>query len=81
VLRYLPFLAMLGGMGFLGLSIGIPIWALRWWLRYGSLQADDAEFLRARKSVKIAGIAASLAFLLLIIVPFFFAFFVALSRR
>jgi cadmium resistance protein CadD (predicted permease) len=81
VLRYIPFLSTLGAMGFLGLSIGIPVWALRWWLKYGSIEADDAEFLRARKTVKIAGIGASLAFLLGIILPFFVGFFIALSRR
>jgi predicted RNA-binding Zn-ribbon protein involved in translation (DUF1610 family) len=81
VLRYVIFLSGLGGIGFIGLSIGIPVWALRWWLKYGNITTDDAEFLRARKTVKVAGICATAAFLLLVILPFFVGFFGALRHR
>lgn len=81
VLRYVIFLSALGAIGFLGLSVGIPVWALRWWLKYGSITADDAEFLRSRKTVKIAGISAFAAFLLLVAIPFVTGFLVALTRH
>jgi hypothetical protein len=70
VLRFVPFVSMVGMVGFIGLSIGIPIWALRWLLKFGAITTDDADFLRARKTVKIAGISAFVLFLLLVIAPF-----------
>lgn len=81
VLRYLPFVSMLGGIGFWGLSIGVPIWALRWWLKYGSIASGDAEFVRARKTVKIVGIGSFAVFLLLTVTPFVVGFFIALNRH
>jgi hypothetical protein len=81
VLRYVIFLSSLGGLGFLGLSIGVPVWALRWWLKYGSIMSSDAEFVRARKTVKIVGISAFAAFLFLVVTPFMIGFFVALNRH
>jgi len=81
VLRYVIFLSGLGGIGFLGLSIALPIWALRWWSKYGAIQSGDAEFVRARKTVKIAGISAFAAFILLVAVPFVIGFLAALSRH
>jgi hypothetical protein len=81
VLRYLPFFSTLGGIGFTGLSVGVPIWALRWWLKYGSITSDDAEFLRARKTVKVVGFCALAVFLLLVVAPFMIGVFVALNRR
>jgi len=81
VLRYVIFLSGLGGIGFVGLSIAIPIWALRWWLKYGSIKSGDEEFVRARKTVKFAGISAFAVFILLVVTPFVIGFVVALSRR
>jgi hypothetical protein len=80
VLRYVIFLSMLGGIGFIGLSIGIPVWALRWWLKYGRIADDDPEFLRARKTVMFAGIGASILFVVFVIAPFLLGFFLALRR-
>jgi hypothetical protein len=81
VVRYIPFVSTVGGVGCLGLSIGIPAWALIWWLKYGSIKVDDVDFIRARKTVRIVGICAFAAFVFLIMVPFLIGFFIALSRR
>jgi hypothetical protein len=81
VLRYVIFLSGLGGLGFTGLSIALPIWALRWWLKYGKISTNDAEFVRARKVVKIVGISASAVLLFLVIAPFLLAVLIGISRR
>jgi hypothetical protein len=81
VLRYVIFLSGLGGIGFVGLSIALPIWALRWWLKYGKIKTNDAEFNRARRTVKIVGICASLALVFLVIAPFFLAVLIGIRHR
>jgi hypothetical protein len=83
VLRFVPFAGMLGGIGFLALGIGIPIWALIWWFKYGSIQTNDVDFIRARKTVRIAGISVFLAFLLYVILLFLILIgsYLALHRR
>jgi hypothetical protein len=72
VLRFIPFASMLGGVGFIGLSFVVPIWAVRWWLKFGSIVSDDADFRKARSTVKIAGILVSVVLVLLVILPFLF---------
>jgi hypothetical protein len=81
VVRYIPFISGAGGLGFLGLGIGIPIWSFIWWFKYGSIQADDADFIRARRTVRIAGISVFLAFVLFILVQILLGVFIALHRR
>jgi hypothetical protein len=56
VLRLVPFLGLLGGIGFWGLLVGVPIWSLIWLSRYRRIETDDAEFLKARGTVKWIGI-------------------------
>jgi hypothetical protein len=80
VLRFIPFASMLGGVGFIGLSFVVPIWAVRWWLKFGSIVSDDADFRKARSTVKIAGILVSVVLVLLVILPFLFAFSRGLNR-
>jgi len=72
VLRFIPFASMLGGVGFTGLSFVIPIWAIRWWLKFGSIVSDDSDFRKARGTVMIAGILVSAVLVLLVILPFLF---------
>ncbi len=70
VLRFVPFIAMLGSIGFLVVSVAVPIWAARWWRKFSKIETDDAEFQKARKTVKWAGIIVSLVLVLFVIVPF-----------
>lgn len=59
VLRFIPFLSGLGSIGFWVLLIAIPVWALRWWLKYRKIETDDSDFRRARKSVLVTGVVVS----------------------
>jgi hypothetical protein len=44
------------------LLVAIPIWTLRWLLKYRKIDADDAEFRKARSTVKWIGIIVAVAF-------------------
>jgi hypothetical protein len=59
VLRFLPIASMLGSLGWTVLIFLIPAWAIRWWVRYGSIETGDPDYIRARKTVKIVGIVVS----------------------
>lgn len=80
VLRFLPFISMLGAVGFIGLAFAIPVWSLRWWLKFGRIETRDQEFLKARTTVKIAGIVVSVVLVLLVILPFILGF-LGIMRR
>lgn len=72
VLRFVPFFTWLGGIGFVGLSLVVPIWALLWWVKYAKFKADDKDYRNARTTVKICGIVVGLVLVLLIVLPFIF---------
>ncbi len=55
-LRFVPFIALVGTIGFDGVTLITPFWALRWWLKYRGIDTDDSEFRSARKQVKWIGI-------------------------
>ena len=78
VLRFVPFFNGFGTIGFIGLLIVIPVWALRWWLKYGGIATEDADFLRARSTVKITGIILLLLFVFFVIFPFLFGMLIAM---
>jgi len=80
LLRLVPFITMLGMVGFYGLLIVIPIWALRWWVKFGALVSHDAEFRRARTTVTICGIVVAALLLLFLILPFLIGVLAALRR-
>jgi hypothetical protein len=56
VFYFLPVLHSFGMIGFPVITLITPFWALRWWLMYGNIETDDAEFRQARKRVKWIGI-------------------------
>ncbi|MGO8934420.1 MAG: hypothetical protein ACLPLZ_09370 [Terracidiphilus sp.] len=62
ILRFVPFISAVGGIGFWVLLIAIPLWALRWLLKYRGIETDDAEFLKARSTVKWIGIIVAAVF-------------------
>lgn len=81
VLRLIPFVSMLGGIGFIGLSLAIPVWALSWWLKFGAIETNDADFIRSRKAVKGAGISVSVVLVFLVIAPFLLGVLLATKRQ
>jgi hypothetical protein len=81
LLRFAPIISMLGIIGFIGLLIGIPVWALRWALKFGAITSDDADFIRARKTVKIIGIIVTILLVFFAIVPFIIGLLAVLVHR
>jgi hypothetical protein len=66
LLRFVPFIAIVGTIGFVGVTLITPFWALRWWLKYGAIKTDDADFRRARSTVRWIGIVVSCLFVVLV---------------
>lgn len=80
VLRFIPFLGMLGELGFIALSFVIPVWATIWWSRYSDLESKDPDYLKSRKAVRIAGIVVAIVLVVFVILPFLVAFTVGVLR-
>jgi hypothetical protein len=80
-LRYLPFFSMAGTIGFIGLLFAVPIWAIRWWLRFGKIVSADPDFKKARSTVKFSGIIVTGVLLLFEVVPFCLTVFGVLAHR
>jgi hypothetical protein len=55
-LMFLPVVGGLGALGYLFLKFAIPVWVILWFVRFGKIKADDADFHRARKFMLILGI-------------------------
>ena len=66
-LRFVPFLGALGGLGLWVLLVVIPIWALVWLRRYRGIETDDAEFIKARSTVKWIGIIVGSVLVLFVV--------------
>ena len=58
-LQFVPFISQVGRIGYCGITLITPFWALRWWLKYGGIETDDADFRQARNRVKWIGIIVS----------------------
>ena len=80
VLRYVPFFGWVGTVGFIGLCIGVPVWAMRWWSKFARIATPDAEFRSARNTVKFVGISVSAVFVVVIVLPFVVGFLLARAR-
>ena len=48
---FIPFMGLLGVVGYYFLLVAVPFLAIRWWVKFGSLQTDDSDFRRARTTV------------------------------
>ena len=68
LLKFVPFLGLLGIVGFMFLEIAIPVMAIRWWVKYNSATSDDRDFSRARRTTMFIGIGAVLYILLDILI-------------
>jgi len=58
LLRYVPLLGLIGTVGFYFLLIAVPVMAVRWWIKFGSIRTSDSGFRTARFTVIVAGIFA-----------------------
>jgi len=74
VLRLVPFFGFVGLIGFIGLTVGIPIWTMIWWFKYGEIASRDDDFVKARRTVKIITIAVPIVLFVFVILPFLVAF-------
>jgi hypothetical protein len=50
-LMFVPFLGWLGVCGYYFLMFAVPFMAIRWWIRFHGIQADDPDFRRAKITV------------------------------
>jgi len=79
-LRFVPFISLLGTIGFIGLLIGIPIWVLVWRHRYVRIVSPDTDFIKARRTVMLIGIFVPILLVVFVIVPFLLGVVIALNR-
>lgn len=64
--RFIPFLSLVGIVGFAFLEIAIPVMAIRWWVKYRSIKTDDPDFTQAKLTASYVGGGAVIFFLLVI---------------
>lgn len=69
ILRFVPFFMWTGGVGFTALCIVIPAWAMIWWSRFSDLESEEPDYVKSRKSVRVAGVGMAVMLLLLVIAP------------
>lgn len=50
-IMFVPFFGLLGIVGYYFLLVAVPFLAIRWWVKFGKIQADDSDFRRARITV------------------------------
>jgi len=55
-IMFIPFFGLLGIVGYYFLLVAVPFLAIRWWVKFGSLQADDSDFRRARITVIVVSV-------------------------
>jgi hypothetical protein len=48
---FIPFMGLLGIVGYYFLLVAVPFLAIRWWVKFGGLQTDESDFRRARTTV------------------------------
>lgn len=67
LLRFVPFIAHIGIVGFWFLCVAVPFMVIRWFVKFGAIRTDDQEFTRARSAAFDVGIGAAI-FLLFVAV-------------
>lgn len=80
LLRFVPFLSMLGGLAFSGITVVVPVWGVIWWIRYNAIEYDDAEFRKARKAVLIVTIVVAAVFAFLVVLLLIVGIAIGMSR-
>jgi hypothetical protein len=62
-LMFVPLLNLLGVAGLWFLRFAIPFMVIRWWIRFGKIRTADVDFRRAKQSVIVVSIVATLGLL------------------
>lgn len=53
-LSFVPFLGIMGFLGLTFLVFAVPVMAIRWWVKFGAIRADDSDFGRAKRNTMVA---------------------------
>ena len=61
LIMFLPIVGLAGLVGLWFLRFAIPVMLVRWWIKFGKIKSDDAEFVRAKRTTIYVGIVALLA--------------------
>lgn len=48
---FIPFLGLLGIVGYYFLLLAVPFLAIRWWVKFHGIRTEDSDFRRARTTV------------------------------
>jgi hypothetical protein len=52
-IMFIPFMGLLGMVGYYFLLVAVPFLAIRWFVRFHAIRSDDPDFKRARMTVII----------------------------
>jgi hypothetical protein len=52
-MMFVPLVSWYGTWGCLILFIAVAVMAVRWWIRFGIIETDDSDFVRARRTVGV----------------------------
>lgn len=55
-IMFIPFMSLLGVLGYNFLLFAVPFLSIRWWIKFHKIRADDVDFRRARKTVIIVSV-------------------------
>jgi hypothetical protein len=66
-LMFVPFLTWLGVCGYYFLMFAVPFMAIRWWIKFHAIRADDPDFWRAKTTVIIVSALVTLPLLWFIV--------------
>jgi hypothetical protein len=62
-IMFVPFMGLLGICGYYFLVFAVPFMAIRWWVRFRAIRADDSDFKRAKTTVIVVSVLGTLPLL------------------
>jgi len=54
LLTIVPFMGLVGMVGYYFLLVFVPLMVIRWWIRFSKLRSDDPDYRRAKRNVQIS---------------------------
>ncbi|MFZ0338100.1 MAG: hypothetical protein WAL45_08725 [Terracidiphilus sp.] len=55
-IMFIPFMGLLGIVGYYFLLVAVPFLATRWWVRFSRVQSDDSDFQHARITIIVISV-------------------------